>query len=769
MIRNKNDDNKSNDIRISLQLADPEESTQTQNDEESIDFLVYWHIFKKYLGITVFLTLFIGLLAILVAYSLQPIYRSTAFFLLEMGKSNVVPINDINQAGRSGRYGIHPYQYDYHIKTQIEILQYRALSEKLVKKLKLVSHPVFLPKKDSSRFNINWRQWFSALLPPSPQKRLLSDKEKQQRVVNAVMYNLKIDQIRDTLILGIRYESPSAKLSSQIVNTLLELYIEQEFLAKQAMSSKASEWLTSRINSLRKNLLKSEKKLQAYMEKENLVSVTDVKSVATIHIEQTVANLVEARLHLAQTKSVYAQVRKLKNKSSQAFESVPAVLNHPLIQDLKKIELAASRKISEMKESYGRKHPNMISAQVELKTARSNTSKQIKLVIGGILNEYEIATANVKALRQYLQENKAMVQKINKKHYRLKVLEREVAMNRKLYDLFLTRFKETDALQDIQTLQSTAGRIVEPALVSTIPYKPRKTRIVLISMLLGFIFLNILAFMYEYIDNTLSNSDDVEQKLGVSILGALPKIPVPRKDELKPRLMFLKEQNSQFAESIRNIRTGIMLSDVDITQKVLLVTSSMPGEGKSTVSVNEAFALGQMGKTLLIEADIRRPTMTKTFGLNRKAPGLSELISGTGTFEECIHQIGDENSIEGSIHLIPSGTTVPHPLELLGSERFKALMEKLMQQDYMYIILDTPPIMAVSDALVLSKYANRILYVVRANATHYQVVRDGLKRLRQINAPQQDLILNHLDIKKSSRYYYSKYRYYNYKNNYQAY
>ena len=233
--------------------------------------------------------------------------------------------------------------------------------------------------------------------------------------------------------------------------------------------------------------------------------------------------------------------------------------------------------------------------------------------------------------------------------------------------------------------------------------------------------------------------------------------------------MFLKEQNSQFAESIRNIRTGIMLSDVDITQKVLLVTSSMPGEGKSTVSVNEAFALGQMGKTLLIEADIRRPTMTKTFGLNRKAPGLSELISGTGTFEECIHQIGDENSIEGSIHLIPSGTTVPHPLELLGSERFKALMEKLMQQDYMYIILDTPPIMAVSDALVLSKYANRILYVVRANATHYQVVRDGLKRLRQINAPQQDLILNHLDIKKSSRYYYSKYRYYNYKNNYQAY
>ncbi|OAD23754.1 Exopolysaccharide synthesis protein [Candidatus Thiomargarita nelsonii] len=214
--------------------------------------------------------------------------------------------------------------------------------------------------------------------------------------------------------------------------------------------------------------------------------------------------------------------------------------------------------------------------------------------------------------------------------------------------------------------------------------------------------------------------------------------------------MFLKEPKSAFAESVRTARTGIMLSNLDIKHKVLIVTSSIPNEGKTTFAINQAFALGQMAKTLLIDADMRRPSIAKSLGLNDDAPGLSDLVTGERGLDECID---DHLSKDGrNVDIIPSGVVPPNPLDLLSSSRFGELLEQL-SQDYEYIVIDSAPTIAVSDALVLAKYASGVLYVIKANATPYQLVREGLKRLRQVKAPVHHIVLNQLDIHKPSKYY----------------
>ncbi len=568
--------------------------------------------------------------------------------------------------------------------------------------------------------------------------------------------NLTITAERNTQIINISFDSTSPQLARTVPNTLAKLYIESDLEAKLVMTNKAAFWLNKRLSGLREQLTQSEQKLQKYIEDQGLVNVTGVKTIAIKQIEETAAELVHARIKLTQIKNVYKQVKNLRIYTIiKTFESIPAIFNHSLLQSLKQIELDTEKKVSELKERYGPKHPRFVAAKAELKAAKEHTVEQIKKAVVRIKKEYELASANVRALERSLEENKKRIREINRKEYKLGVLEREVKVQRQLYEMFLTRFKETDASQDVQALQSTIGRIIEEAVIPLVAYKPKIKLIVMISLVLGFMFSTLLAFLLDYLNNTLKDAEDVEQKLGLSLLGNLPKVKA-NKEKLTPIWMFLKEPQSQFCESIRTVRTGIMLSSLDISHKILVVTSSIPGEGKTTLATSQAFALGQIAKTLLIDADMRRPSIAQLLELSKETPGLSNLVANTHTFDDCVHHLNEE---DGGIDAITSGMIPPNPLELLSSEQFKEILNQLIQQ-YTYIVIDTAPTLLVSDALVLAKQANILLYVVKANETPYQVVQEGLKRLQQVKVPVHNIVLNQIDTKQPSKYYYGKYHYY---------
>ncbi|MCK5719278.1 MAG: polysaccharide biosynthesis tyrosine autokinase [Thiomargarita sp.] len=730
-----------------MKTSTSQESIVTeQNVEDEIDLRIYLHIFNKYKWQIAKLTLLIGLLAFLITLSLTPIYRFTTTLLIEFDQNNVISIEEA--------YGINSSGREY-FQTQLGILGSRKLAAKVVEKLNLTSHPIFNIAPSPP--------WWHRLIPDAwlPEYKPPTKQQKFNRIVDAVIRGLSINPERNSQLVEISFESSDKQLAAKIPNTLSNLYVESDLEARLEMTQKAAAWLTERIDGLRQKLRKSEQNLQNYLEREELVDVSGVKSVAIKKVEQTASNLIKAQQRLAETENIYKQVRRLRGRSSNAFESIPAVLSHPLVQNLKTAELEAEKKLSELGKRYKSKHPNIIATQAELRTAQNNTARQIQQVIGGIAKEYEVAQANVKVLHRSMKQLEQEIQKINRKDFQMQVLKREVSVNRQLYDLFLTRFKETEASRDVQGLQSAVGRIVDPAIVRAISYKPKKKLIILISLILGFLLATMLAFLIEHLDNTVKNAEDVEQKLGVPLLGFLPKIKKDKnnkQDPTKAQWMFLAEPTSHFAESVRTIRTGITLSSIDMPRSVTVITSSVASEGKSTFSINQAFALGQISKTLLIDADMRRPSIGKIFGIASKAPGLSELVAGTRSITECIHKQEQETGID----FIPSGAVPPNPLELLSSKKFGEVLKQL-EERYANIIIDSAPTMLVSDALIIAKQASGIIYIIKADATPYQIVLRNMERLRQSNTKILGVVLNQIDLKKMSNHYGNHYGYYGYK------
>ncbi len=410
----------------------------------------------------------------------------------------------------------------------------------------------------------------------------------------------------------------------------------------------------------------------------------------------------------------------------------------------------------ELAERYGAKHPKMVAARRDLETVRAKLKTEIANTVISVRKQLDIARAKVDQYEVELANLKDSAQHIDRKGFKLGSLRRDVEANRQLYEMFLTRFKETDLGAD---LESTNASVVDSAMVPTRPIKPRKLRIILITVLLASMSGIGLAFLLEYLDNTIKNGDDLESVLGIPMLGSVPLLKRSTLRKAAAARMFLDRPKSEFAEAIRTARTGVILSGLDDPHHVILVTSSLPAEGKTTVTANLAMAMGHLDRVLLVDCDMRRASVGKQLGLDSSGAGLSDLMAGTQALSDCIH------SIDGSdVSILPAGTTVPNPLELLSSQRFADLLGTL-RGSYDRILLDSPPAQAVSDALVLAQLADAVLFIIKADATPLPLARLALKRLAQVQAPVIGALLNQFDALKAAKYgygHYGKYRRYSY-------
>ena len=514
------------------------------------------------------------------------------------------------------------------------------------------------------------------------------------------------------------------------------------------------------MEGLRKNVVESEITLQQFLTNEKLVDVHGVDSLAAKELDEITVKLVEARHERTEAWTLYNQISALKEKPLETLESIPAVLRDPLVLASKQAQAAAQSKVSELEKRYGPKHPKMIAARSELDTANRSVSNQIDNVTKSIEKEYEVARAKEEHLSLALRNTKSEVSEIHQKESQLDSLQRDVETNRNIYEMFLNRFKETDAMGDMQPANA---RVVDTAIIPSSPVKPKKGMIILIAIFLSAMLATISAFIIEALDNTLKDSHDVEEKLHLPVLGILPKVKIWVKKDIKAMRYFTDHNRTPFAENIRTIRSGILLSGLDEEQKVILVTSSIPAEGKSITAVNLALAFGQMSKVkiLLIDADLRHASIGKVFGLDSKDIGLSHFIIGTHTLEQSVHHFEKER-----IYVMPVGVIPPNPLEMISARRFKQGLETL-KKNFTHIVIDSAPTIAVSDALVLSQLVDEVVFVIKADDTPYQVAEEGIKRLKKINAHIVGAVLNQINpAKKPGRYgyYYGDYYgYYGYK------
>ena len=746
-------------MESNTQIIERNQSALRQDEsEDEIDLLKLWQTIWRRKWSIMTLVLVVSMVSILVVFSITPIYRAAATLLIEQKSAKVVSIEQV--------YGLDGAGNEY-LQTQFELLKSRALAERVVRQLNLTTHPEFDPRQQPEPLidfkalfaNFDFNQAVPVTLPEDLEAGVdATEAEIFDEVTKEFMQRISIEPQGKSQLVKVQVDMADARMSARAANALANGFIESQLEATMDMSMTATNWMNSRLGELREKLKVAEDRLQAYREAENLVDVQGVSTISAAELSLTGERMIDARRQRAEAESQYRQVQAMRGGGWERLASIPAVLGHPLIQQFKAEEAKAKAKYEEMSRRYGARHPAMEAARSDLSAASASLRGQVEQVVAGIERTYQLAAANENSLQASFNKNKTQIQDISRKEFKLRELQREVESNRALYDTFMTRLKETAATSD---LESANARVVDQAVVPSKPVKPRKGLIVLIAALLaGFVGVG-LTLLLEALNNTFKSTEEVEGRLNIPVLGILPMMKKGERSDLAR--MFSRDTDKSFSESIRTIRTGVVLSGIEHPHKVMVITSSIPSEGKSTVSVNLAYALGQMEKVLLIDADLRRPTLGKSFDFPVGTPGLANLIAGTAKLDECIKHVD-------GIDMIGAGTVPPNPLELLSSPRFAKALE-VLKSKYERIIIDSPPTQAVSDAIVLSTFANSLIYVIKSDSTHIPLVEKGVGQLLQNNAPVSGIVLNQVDIKKAKKYGYSYggyYDYYGYSNTKQA-
>src|SRR5947207_3223426 len=408
-------------------------------------------------------------------------------------------------------------------------------------------------------------------------------------------------------------------------------------------------------------------------------------------------------------------------------------------------QATAQQTVAELEKRYGASHPKMIAAQSELAQATENLNNQARSVTEGIRKRYEAAKSEEAAIVAALNRAGQQYQQVGRKESKLESLQRTVDTNRQLYDLFLKRLSETSATGD---LANARARIVQHAVVPRLPAEPNKRRIVSVAVLLTLLFGVGVAFLLASLDNTVKSSRDVEEKLKRPLLGIEPLLgsealraacTLGKSDETR-------ETDPRFAEAMRTIRTAISLDSLDKPHKIILVTSSIGNEGKSIFALNLAVTFGRGERTLLLDGDLRRPSVGKMLGLPRDAPGLSELLTNRAQLSAIVIGTGVND-----LHAISTGFIPPDPLQILSSSRMASAL-KVLAHSFSRIVIDCPPILPVSDAAVLSKYAHCVLYVVKSDTTKVPQIRNDLALLERVGAPIMGIVLTQFDVRKAEKY-----------------
>ncbi len=723
-------------------------------DDETIDFAHYWQVFKRYAGRIILLAILFTVLVGIIVMKMTPQYTASASLLIESQQANVTSIEEVYRTDTTRKE---------YMQTQYEILQSRQVAERAVEELDLANNAEFLPiEKEQFVLLDTVKEWVKknvSFLPKREKPKLSEEQRALKRknaAVNKLMNSVSLSLVENTQVIEIRAISSSPKLAAQIANTMGDVYVENYLQAKVDMTAKATSFLNESMEGLREKLAAAEKELAEFYEENQLVNLSNgVVGLAASELEELSNQLIIAQDTLKKNRTIYNQTQR-NGTDYNALARLPEVLNHANIQNVRKQESEALRRVSELNNVYGPKHPKMAAANAELQSVRDTLQSQIHDLISSITTQFQASQDRVANLQEEVAKAKAEYRRLSNLENQRRSLQRDVDINQQLYDSMFQRLKETSELSGFKSVNA---RILDPAVPPNNPTKPNKKLLVSAAFVISFGFGILLAFMLEALNSGVRSVEDVEKKLGQRMLGLIPLISRRRRQDIPLRAYF-DNKFHQFSEAVRTLRTSLSLMNIEKQNQAILITSSVPKEGKTTVSVNLSFALGQLDKTILIDADLRRPAIGRRFGVPNYQPGLSNLIMKTHSFKECL--VHDEQS---GVDLICAGTIPSNPQELLAGDGFRALINYL-KKHYKYVVVDTAPTQAVSDAMVVSKACDSVIYVVRADSTSEKMITNGLGRFLQVGHRVDGVVLNQVDLRKSDvseRYggFYDQYGYNN--------
>jgi capsular exopolysaccharide synthesis family protein len=647
-----------------------------------------------------------------------PVYKATTQILVERQTPRLLE-------SREGSYSSDALNQEFY-QTQYKLLASRALAEKVVTKLDLYNNPKVTAQQMAADATALQRQHY------------------KDRIINGLMGGIEVTPIRNSSLVDVSYYSPDPQLAALIVNTVAQAYIEQSLDLRFAASQEEVTWLNQRIGEARKKLEDSELKLNQYAREHNIVAWENKETITSQKLEQLNKELITAQTRRSETETRFREV-------SQGHP-IPEIVNNKLIETLKGEEAKIIAQVSEQGRKFGEKHPRMIQLHQELAGIRAKIASEHAYIVQAVKNEYRMAQNQEKHLKQALEEQKTDTQDLGDRSVEYKVLLRDVETNRALYENMLKSLKTTVATEN---LPSTNIRIIYPASVPEKPAKPKKARNLFLSLLVGSFMALGLVFGLEFVDTSIKNPDDVEKWLGIPNLAMIPHLETPEaqtRDQI-PGLVVHCEGNPLAAEAYRALRTSIVFSAAGKAPRVILVTSAVPGEGKSLTSINLAAAMAKAGKdVVLLDTDMRRPSLHKIFQVEQE-PGLSNYLVGEINDLPCVP------TVVPHLYLLPCGKIPPNPSELLGSARMDELLVKARER-FAQIILDSPPLISVTDATILSTKSEGVLLVIRAEEAPRKVIKKAKDQLLGVNSRLLGSVLNDIPFQKNGYYYYNYYHKY---------
>ena len=715
------------DLRASEQAADSDE----------INLLDYWRIIVKRRW-TVLATLGIVLATTLVGTLLMtPIYRATTTVQIERDTIKVVDVEGLTPTES-------PADRDFY-QTQYELLKSRSLAQRVIAQLDLPNDPVYQAMNRPS-------PWKALLGGGADDEEELSAAEADSRedrklsgMTSAFLANLSIEPVRNSRLVRVHFDSPDPGFSQKVVNAVAEAYIATNLDRRFDASSYAKTYLEDRLEQLKLKLQDSEIELVEFAQKERIVDANDGSSLSTQSLEEL--NTAVAK---AQDERIRAEARWRQAEAATGM-GLASVLESPIIQTLQGTRAQLQADYQDKLSVYKPAFPEMQQLKAQIEELDKQINAEVANIKASIRAGYQAALQQETLLKDQVNTLKDEVLDLQSRSIQYNILKREVDTNRQQYDALLQRYKDVGIAGGVGTNNIS---IVDRAEVPVGKHKPRLALNLAVGLLLGLFGGVLLAFVFEHLDDTLKSPEDGEKQLGMSVLGVIPLLKAP----MTPTRA-LEDPRSAFAEAYRSVRTALQFSTDTGVPRCLLVTSATPAEGKSTTALTLAKNFAQLGKrVLIIDADLRNPSLHRTLGKNNEL-GLSNYLAGASKATEVIQA----TETPGLMYM-PTGPLPPNPAELLMGPKMVSLVS-IASEKFDQVIIDGPPVMGLADAPILANLAHGTLLVVEAGETRIGVAKNALKRLYAARAHVIGALLTKFSAKHAGYGYgygYGGYNYYSY-------
>ncbi len=722
------------------------------DDAGLIDFdvLAIIRALRKRLGVIVGITLGLTGLALVAVFQLTPLYSAETLILLDQQKTQVMDVEAV-MSGLGGDSAT--------VDSQVEILRSRSVARRVVEELHLVDDPEFNGAlKPPSVLNwINPRAWVAALLSNASDAVPLDEEQQREAtlnsVINAVVGRTDVSRRGLTYILSLTFSSEDPRKAAKIANALADTYVVDQLEAKFDATKKANEWLSSRLSTLRTQVQDSERAAEIYRSQNGLQDAGGT-TINDQQLSELNAQLILAKTNLAEKQAKYTRAKQILGAGG-SIESVADVLQSQTISTLRGQEAELARQQADLSSKYGPRHPAILNIDAQRKDIQRQIGREVQRIVGSIQNEAVIAQSRVDSLQKSLNDLKGTANMNNQAFVQLRELVREADANKTVYESFLNRYKETTQQGDLQTPDS---RVISVATMPTSPAYPKKSLVGAVALMLSAMIGVGVALLLEHFDNSLHTSKEVEETLGLAHLVSVPMVADkkgPGEKRLTPQDYLLSKPLSAYSEALRSLRSALALSNVDSPPKVLLFTSALPNEGKTTMSVSFARAAAEAGlRVMLIDCDLRHPSVHKMFKLASPKLGLVELLAGQAAFEEAL--VVDDAT---AMHYIPVASGSANPLDVLTSGQMQRLLADVRGK-YDLVVLDSAPVLPVSDSRALSRLVDKTVFVVRWSETPKEAALGGVKELKNYGADIAGVVLNVVDTTKQAKYGYGDGGYY---------